>query len=375
MQIYDLLKERIESGYYPPGSRLPKEVDLATDLKVARITLRPALELLEMEKLISRIKGRGTFVHDRGSIPKIRLLVLFAKNNDISNPFIYISPCMQTAAERMNVHLEFYESVFFSLSPDQSAEQIRTCGFHGILWLASNFTGSEPMLEIVRKTGLPVLLVHADAADAEITGFTTMTTNYKELIKDGLKYLAAQGHRRTAHVTNAHMRGIDFHHYLQWVRDAGMDPDPKLLRRIPSLHNRKEYIFKAMDHLMELKDRPTAILSYSDVYSLMIYEYLHRSNIRIPEDVAVLTIGGQIGCNFLNPPLSALEYGNQEIADDAIRVMLEMIHDRRREKLIVTPHRLVVRESTRRILFHHPVGRSAGKRKKDGIGCRVPASK
>ena len=38
MQIYDLLKERIESGFYPPGTQLPKEVDLAVELGVSRVT-------------------------------------------------------------------------------------------------------------------------------------------------------------------------------------------------------------------------------------------------------------------------------------------------------------------------------------------------
>lgn len=76
-QIYDLLKDRIESGYYPPGCRLPKEVDLAAELKVSRITLRPALYLLEMEKLIRRITRIGTFVRDLKTA-KNRILVLFS---------------------------------------------------------------------------------------------------------------------------------------------------------------------------------------------------------------------------------------------------------------------------------------------------------
>ena len=54
MQIYDLLKERIVSGFYPPGAQLPKEVDLAAELGVSRVTLRPALELLELERLVRR---------------------------------------------------------------------------------------------------------------------------------------------------------------------------------------------------------------------------------------------------------------------------------------------------------------------------------
>ena len=353
MQIYDLLKKRIKSGYYPPGSRLPKEVDLAAELKVARITLRPALELLEIEKLVSRIKGRGTFIHDR-STPKTKLMILFTNIHDISNPFIYIIPCMQAAAERMNVHLELCGALsLLSAAPDQCAEQILAKGFQGIFWMANGFTGKEPLLETVRKTGLPVLLPHAFKSDAEITGFSAMGTNYEELTRDGLKYLAATGHRRVGYIGDSRMRNISRSDYLKWVREAGLDPDPELLR-LDKCRKDKQKVLNAVAGLMTLPDTPTAIFSYSDYFSLQIYEYLHRQKIRIPEEVSVLSIGGQIGCDFLDPPLSALEYGNQEIADGAIRVMLEMLRDHRKVKWTVTPHRLAVRESTRRILFHHP---------------------
>ncbi len=61
-RIYRTLRERIVSGKYPPGKRLPSETDLAPEFGVARDTLRDALRLLEEEGLIERVKSRGTFV-------------------------------------------------------------------------------------------------------------------------------------------------------------------------------------------------------------------------------------------------------------------------------------------------------------------------
>ena len=81
MQIYDLLKGRIESGFYPPGTQLPKEVDLAVELGVSRVTLRPALELLELERLVRREKGFGTFVRKEQDV-KNRVMVLFSAVQD-----------------------------------------------------------------------------------------------------------------------------------------------------------------------------------------------------------------------------------------------------------------------------------------------------
>ena len=366
-QIYDLLKERIESGYYPPGCRLPKEVDLAAELKVSRVTLRPALYLLEMEKLIRRITRIGTFVRDLQAA-KNRILVLFSPQPDLSeranNPYLYILPCLQSAADRMNVQLDFCEdNLLLSPSAADCGPQLRTPAVEGIFWLANHFIGTEPLLKTLRATGLPVLLPHGTPFDAEITGFTVLGTNYRELTRDGLKYLAAQGHRRVGYIGGEEMHYIAPADYLGYVKEAGLDPDPALLRII-EWRKGKQIVFDAVEQLMKMTNRPTAIFSYSDYLSLQIYEYLHREKIRIPDDVCVLTTGGQIGCDFLNPPLSALEYGNQTIADMAMETMLKMIHDKCRMGHIVTPHCLKARESTKKVILHHSKPKSKKEKQK-----------
>ena len=355
MRIYNLLKERIESGFYPPGHLFPDEPKLAKELSVSRVTLRPALELLKLENLIIRQRGRGTFVRDLQDA-KTRIMVLFSpwlhSPVKVSNPFLYILPCIQLAAERMNVSLELCDvNSLLTSDPEPCADRILTGGIQGILWMGNNFTGKEPLLDTIRKTRLPVLLPHAYPADAEITGFAVMGTNFAELTRDGLKFLAAQGHRRVAYIGGPDLHNITPSDYLADVEAAGLDPDPELLRII-QWRKGKKIVFDAVGHLMKLPDPPTAIFSYSDYLSLQIYEYLHREKIRIPEDLAVLTIGGQIGCDFLDPPLSAFEFGNQAIADLAVKTILQMIHDNRRMKFIVVPHRLAVRESTRKVIFH-----------------------
>ena len=179
-----------------------------------------------------------------------------------------------------------------------------------------------------------------------------MGINFAELTRDGLKYLAAQGHRRVAYIGGPDLHNIAPSDYLADVQAAGLDPDPDLLKMIP-WRKGKKIVFDAVGKLMKLSDPPTAVFSYSDYLSLQIYEYLHREKIRIPEDLAILTIGGQIGCDFLDPPLSAMDFGNQEIADLAIKTILQMIHDKRRIDYVVSPYRLAVRESTNKIIFRH----------------------
>ncbi len=61
-QLYTLLKERILAKEWKPGQKFFSEGDLCRDYGISRTVVRNALQELENEGLISRRKGKGTFV-------------------------------------------------------------------------------------------------------------------------------------------------------------------------------------------------------------------------------------------------------------------------------------------------------------------------
>lgn len=65
--LLHLLKEKIDSGEWQPGTKLPTERDLAATYKLGRNTVRRALGELEIGGRIIRHVGRGTFVAQSSS--------------------------------------------------------------------------------------------------------------------------------------------------------------------------------------------------------------------------------------------------------------------------------------------------------------------
>lgn len=65
-QLKEWLSGRILSGEFPPGAQLPGELELCESFELSRGVVRQALDELRHEGLISRERGRGTFV----SVPK-----------------------------------------------------------------------------------------------------------------------------------------------------------------------------------------------------------------------------------------------------------------------------------------------------------------
>jgi GntR family transcriptional regulator len=67
IQLMDLLKEKILHKSWLPGEQIPAEQDLCETYGISRTVVRQALRELELEGVIIRRKGKGTFISE----PKI----------------------------------------------------------------------------------------------------------------------------------------------------------------------------------------------------------------------------------------------------------------------------------------------------------------
>ncbi len=64
-QLAEILTEKVRTGEYPAGSRIPSEHQLAAQYGIGRPTARQATDVLVRKQMLARKKGAGTFVLDR----------------------------------------------------------------------------------------------------------------------------------------------------------------------------------------------------------------------------------------------------------------------------------------------------------------------
>jgi len=65
-QLADLLRERIASGEYRSGARIPSAASLAQEFDLAPVTVRKAIVQLQDEGLLVSQVGWGTYVAQKG---------------------------------------------------------------------------------------------------------------------------------------------------------------------------------------------------------------------------------------------------------------------------------------------------------------------
>ena len=350
--LYQRLKQEIAGGHYAADGRLPPEVELATRLGVARDTLRPALARLARENILVRVKGRGTFVNpEPGGCGKI--LAIVDDNPGRENPYHYIMPGVQSAATAQGIPLETCTRLALGAAgAGAGARLVGERRVRGVLLMLSYFLGNEPILDVLRAAGLPVVIPHGRITDFDATGFTTLAVDFREALRLGLRHLADAGHRRVAalfsNAPDQSLRGLSEPEYADLLAAHGQEYRHEWIIRAPYA---TEPIERGIDALLALRPRPTALFCYSDFFALIAYPALARRGVRIPEDLAVLAIGGHSGCDYLNPGLSAVDLGYFRIGETALALLKAMVAARHNgeaaaDRLVRSEIRMALRGST-----------------------------
>ncbi len=125
--------------------------------------------------------------------------------------------------------------------------------------------------------------------------------------------------------------------YMLAMRKHGLTPS-----RIPG----KTFPAMAMNRLGEwLGDRFTALVCRNDYTALCALRGLREAGYRIPENVAVIG-SGDIGAGaYLTPALTTIEIPHEELAREAMELMLEQLRGQDDRRQATLKSRLVVRES------------------------------
>lgn len=62
MKIQNYISQKIESGEYQEGTKIPSETEFAEMFSVSRITANKAIKEMSVLGILNRVQGRGTFV-------------------------------------------------------------------------------------------------------------------------------------------------------------------------------------------------------------------------------------------------------------------------------------------------------------------------
>jgi GntR family transcriptional regulator, arabinose operon transcriptional repressor len=351
--IYEKLRKAILDGEYKPGMKLPVELVFCKHLGVGKITLRSALERLEGNGLISRLPGKGTFVNSQSS-EKDKFIAIHPNYDiDLTSPFYYILPGLKLRAEQSGCKLETCSFELLRSNPIASSIfNMRNSGYKGAFLMSNNYTGNEPEIQILKECRIPVIIPHGAKEDVDAGLFTVLRTDTKKAFAAGLKYLAKCGHTIIGTITAGSsncLRGYSLEEYLALQKSLGMKSTSEYIQ-VRSLND--NLIGENVQKLLDLPQKPTAILCYSDFTAMHVYQYLNSKGINIPADISVLGCCGYPGGDLFSPPLTTIDFMYESIGIQAFDLMLrshEWFEKKGKPQAIETPFFIDERKSVKRM--------------------------
>ena len=290
-KIYEHIRNNIISGHYPVGMKLPSELVFARELNVGKITLRSALQRLEQEGLILRMRRRGTFVSGNKDKVINKIAVITDYMTVPGSPFPYLLSLISQEAARRNVEIEQIERFYIEHLPVKMIKKLfKDKNFDGIILMTQFFHGNEPIIKKMHATKLPVVLPHGKIGDTIVTGFASVWVNEREAFYQTLNTALALGYERiavTARTDDAsreNIRALSIPEIKNILKDK--------LHSINYFECNPGSIEKKLNGLLEKSPRPDLFICYSDFLAVLLSLAMNNMNLRIPEDYAVIGFSG-----------------------------------------------------------------------------------
>lgn len=221
--------------------------------------------------------------------------------------------------------------------------RLATRGTDGVVLVISELAPTAR--DELARLQVPVVLIDPVGTDTE--SFVTVSATDWAGGRDAAEHLLALGHTRIGFITGpllleCHQDRLDG--YYSALGRARIAADSSLVREGNSLSSGGQ---KHGGDLLDLPDRPTAIISGSDEQAYGVYLAARQRGIRVPEDLSVVGFDDVNLCQWVSPQLTTVRQPLAGMAAEATRLLLALSRgDAISNPRVQLASDLIVREST-----------------------------
>ena len=287
---------------------------------------------------------------------------------DITNPFF--TAVARGVEDEINRH--GYHTIFSNTDedPEREDEYLRLLSARQIdgLIIAPARVHSERLVRM-SEGGMPILLIDRDATGVRAP---LVCVDNEGGAYQAVKYLIELGHRRIGILMG--METISTHvlrlnGYKRALIEAGLPSDEALIARtdnwfdLPqgdqvasapprSLSNVQmtPATFNALQQLLDLPDRPTAIFITNNQMTLGTLYALKERQLRCPDDISIISFDDHEWAPLFTPPITAVRQPTYHLGQTAASLLMQLVKGEEVEYPSPLPVEFKIRESCRRLL-------------------------
>jgi len=328
-QILVELRRSIATGLAKGGDRLPSETDLGERYGVSRLTVQRALKELQIEGLVERRAGSGTYVLPPKECPGhlFGLLIPGLGETEIFEPM-----CQGMAkAGRIGGHAllwghntrsieEDKEFLAYQLCDDYIARRVSGVFFAPLEGFANKDAVNVSIAERLRAAGIAVVLLDRciyawpDRSRFDLVGIDNRRAGHQ--VTRHLLNLGASRPVFLARPDSAPTVDQRYAGFVEAVRAKGLHPG-EMVQGDPA---DRGFVRKIMENR-----KPDAFVCANDATAATLMLALEALGFAVPADVRIAAFDDVRYSNLLRVPLTSLRQPCQELGETAILAMLSRL--------------------------------------------------
>jgi len=180
---------------------------------------------------------------------------------------------------------------------------------------------------------------------------SSVSSNNAEMTIKLVDYLVSLGHKKIAFVggdTENDVSNIRFEAYKKALSKNKIKVDDNLI--IVSRYYETDNIEKTIKSLLELKDKPTAIMFPDDYTAIAAIKILSKFGLSCPDDISITGFDGINVGQMISPSLTTIKQDVKKIGQELAKELLKMLTNNTLEKKhIIVEGQLIEGESVKKI--------------------------
>lgn len=218
----------------------------------------------------------------------------------------------------------------------------------GVIICSTSFSVSQGHSLV--QVGVPIVVINNEAAEDyrysiyhdDVDGTRQIA---RHLIELGHRKIAYLGNALSGRTTLARLNG-----FRQEMDAAALPIPPEYFLQAPG--GGPEQGLAGLDLLLDLPDRPTALICFNDMMAIGVLKGLQQLGIQVPAEFSVTGFDNIVFSTYTNPPLTTFDQPKRSIGAKAAEQLLTLLHspagenDPNLPRIQMLQGRLLVRKST-----------------------------
>lgn len=196
----------------------------------------------------------------------------------------------------------------------------------------------------LKRSGVPFVLLNRHMDDI-ITDYVINDNVYGAYL--AVTHLVKSGYKRIGYISGPPQIS-SVRERLEGYKKALFENNIEFDNSLVKESNLKmENGYRLMKEFLELKNRPTAVFTYSDLLAIGALKALKEAKLQVPKDIALVGYDDIEFSGLLEVPLTTVHQPRYRIGEEGVKILINRIEGKDSEGLyqVVLKPELVIRES------------------------------